>query len=126
MDHWYRRARAIGPALLLTAALSTGVAGAATLTCGSVITASTVLDADVGPCSGDGLVVGASGVTLNLNGHRVFGTAGPGDNAGIRLQGRTGVTVTGGSVRDFGAGVAVFGGAHNTVARMLIEDNVGL
>jgi hypothetical protein len=49
-------------------------ASAATPACGDVITTSITLTADVGPCIGtDGLVVGADGITINLNGHRVIG-----------------------------------------------------
>ncbi|MDQ4069725.1 MAG: hypothetical protein M3203_09710, partial [Actinomycetota bacterium] len=44
-----------------------GVAGAQ-LACGAVITRSVTLHADVGPCSGDGLVVVADRVRVNLNG----------------------------------------------------------
>ncbi|HEV3402460.1 MAG TPA: hypothetical protein VG078_11615, partial [Acidimicrobiales bacterium] len=61
-----------------------GVASAQ-VACGAVITRSVTLHADVGPCSGDGLVVVADRVRVNLNGHRVFGTAAQGTSAGIRL-----------------------------------------
>ncbi|MCA1696970.1 MAG: hypothetical protein LC749_20880, partial [Actinobacteria bacterium] len=65
-------------------------AGAATrVACGATITRSTTLTANVGPCHGDGIVVAASNITLDLHGHRVFGDAAPeatGDFAGIRLQ----------------------------------------
>jgi hypothetical protein len=105
-------------------------AGAATTTvaCGQTVTRSTTLASDVGPCPGDGIVVAANGVTLNLNGHRVFGTADPeatGDFAGIRLQGTTGATVNGGGTVDhFAAGVVVQRGAANTVDNVTVHDNV--
>ena len=47
---------------------------AATIHCGSVITTSTTLNADVGPCPTNGLIIAASNITLNLGGHSVIGT----------------------------------------------------
>ena len=99
-----------------------GVAGAA-LPCGATITTSTMLTDDVGPCSGDGLVITADGTTLNLAGHRVFGTAAQGASAGIRLDGVSGVTVLNGSVDNFDAGVVVFRGGSNTISSVNAHDN---
>ncbi len=93
--------------------------------CGQVVTQNTKLDRDVGPCAAGGIVVGADNVTLDLNGHRVFGTRTPGDGAGIFLQGRTRVTVKNGTVSDFDGGVVIEGGTANTVTGMLARDNIG-
>jgi len=119
--------------VLVTVSLGTTAATAAvapgsstTLRCGQVVTANISLTRDVGPCAGDGILVGADGITVNLNGHRVVGTPGPGDNVGIRLPRRRGVVVRGGIVTGFGAGVAILGGSHNTVTGITARDNVGL
>ena len=100
--------------------------------CGSVLTKDTVLTADIGPCRSDGLVVGKDGIRLNLNGYRVFGTAGDNSTVGIRLFGRAGVTVSGGSrngqqgtVSGFDAGVAIIGGSSNVVEGLKARDNIG-
>ncbi len=107
--------------------------------CGQVITKSTVLVRDIGPCPEDGLIIGADNITLSLNGHRIFGTADTGAFAGIRLRRVNGVTVTGknaegrspagtapmGSVDNFDAGVVIGGGSNNTVRDLDIHDNVG-
>jgi len=100
-----------------------------------VITHNTTLTHDVGPCAGDGIVVGANNVTLNLNGHKVFAAPGPrvGDFAGIHLAGVNGVTVRNGEVTGFDAGVWLDGGAdvtvsgasNNTVAYLNVHDNRG-
>ncbi len=102
-------------------------AGVAAAGCGQVITANTTLAHDIGPCSGAGLVVGADNITVNLNGHRIFGTgtALSGQYAGILLNRRTGVTVTGGQVDHFSAGVSIVGGTRNTISRLTVSDNVG-
>ena len=117
-------------AVTLTAAFVATVggatpAGAVHVSCGQTITESTTLDSDVGPCSNNGIVVGADGITLNLNGHRVFGTAASGDGAGVLLVNRRGVTVTSGTVSDFDGGVAIAGGGGNTVVRINAHDNIG-
>lgn len=115
-----------------TATVGTAAAASNTnrLTCGTPISHNTTLHADVGPCSGDGLVVTKSGVHLNLNGHRVFGhsafgqSAVGGSFAGIRLQSVHGVTVDGhGSVASFDAGVIVSRGRNNTVKDLNVHDN---
>jgi parallel beta-helix repeat protein len=111
-------------ALLTTVTVLAGPAQAAHLECGDVITASTTLDSDVGPCTGDGIVIATDGITLNLNRHRVFAANGPGDNAGIRLDGVSGVTVINGIVDGFDAGVFIDGGSGNTVRRVGAMNNI--
>lgn len=106
--------------LLLTA----GPAAAAHIACGAAIAASTTLDSNVGPCTADGLVVTVDGVTLDLNGKRVFGANGADDNAGIRLAGAGGTTVKNGTVEGFDAGVVIMGGSGNTVRGVIAQDNV--
>src|ERR671915_2326466 len=101
-------------ALLAVALLGTtlvGTASAAHVGCGQTITQNTVLDSNVGPCSGDGIIIGANNITLDLNGFTVSGTAAPGEGAGILLESRTGVTVRNGTVTLFDAGVVVDGGS---------------
>lgn len=110
---------------LLSAISPISSAQAAHLSCGAVITANTTLDADIGPCPGGGLQITASGVTLNLNGHRVFGGPAPGDGTGIRLFRVTGVTVRNGVVSNFDMGVAVEGGSQNTIEGITARDNIG-
>lgn len=115
---------ALVQALLIGTAL-TGTAAAAHVGCGQIITQSTVLDADVGPCPDGGIVVGADNITLDLGGRTVRGTPQPGDGVGILLEGRTGVRVMNGTVTSFDAGVAILGGSGNTVTRLRALDNVG-
>ncbi|MDQ6728543.1 MAG: right-handed parallel beta-helix repeat-containing protein [Actinomycetota bacterium] len=114
-------------------------AGTATIGCGAILTQSTTLTADVGPCnSGDALRVGTSGITVDLAGHRVFSTAPlprssgtgpdgrpvPDDSVGIHLQQVSGVAVRGGTVEGFSAGVAIEGGGGNTVSSMIVQHNL--
>lgn len=101
--------------------------------CGRVVTKTLKLKADLGPCEGDGLVVAADNIVIDLDGHTISGTDGPTDNVGIRLTGRRGVQIKGratktrakGTVRGFDAGVALIGGSGNTVRDLNIRDNLG-
>lgn len=100
-------------------------AGASHVSCGQTITASTTLDGDVGPCPDNGIVIGADGIALDLNGHRVFGTPEAGDGAGVFVAGRRDVQVRNGTVSNFDGGVVIQGGGQNTVMRVVAEDNTG-
>ncbi|HEV2126070.1 MAG TPA: right-handed parallel beta-helix repeat-containing protein, partial [Chloroflexota bacterium] len=105
------------------------------VTCGQTITKNTTLFADVGPCAGNGIIIGADNITLNLNGHTISGSTGPADGnaAGVRLPNRTGVTVTGlpgasgkkGTITGFDVGVFINRGSGNTIENLDIIDNTG-
>jgi hypothetical protein len=76
-----------------------------TLLCNSTITTSTTLAADLGPCAGTGLVIGADHVTLNLNGHRLSGSGG---SIGVSSD-HVGVVVENGTVTNFDTDVSLSG-----------------
>ncbi|MDQ4091554.1 MAG: right-handed parallel beta-helix repeat-containing protein, partial [Actinomycetota bacterium] len=113
------------------------VAHAATVACGQVITQDTVLDTDVGPCPGNGIIIGASNITLDLGGHTIFGSPStPTPPYLDHLQGQpsnfngifidrpySGVVIRNGSVRGFGDGVTVYRSSGNTLERLVAGDN---
>ncbi len=78
---------------------------AAEITCGQTITASVTLTADIGPCPGDGIVVGADHIRIDLAGHTISGavidettppvTTQP---TGVRVGTHDHVTVTNGRI----------------------------
>jgi streptogramin lyase len=91
------------------------------------VTQTTKLTHDVGPCAGDGILLKGSGITLDLNGHRVLGANRHlGDFAGIHFLGATNDVVMGGEVTGFDAGVFFDFGSTNTIRAMNIHDNVGM
>ena len=96
--------------------------------CGTVITQSTQLKGNIGPCYTAGLTVAADNVTLDLGGNGVLGFQTPRDGSvvGIDLQQRSGVTISNGTVSGFDAGIHIGGGTGNTVANMRIHDNIGV
>ena len=91
--------------------------------CGRVLTGDTTLQADVLNCPGDGLVVGADGIVVRLNGHTVDGTEAAG-SAGIRLAGHDDVVVQGpGRITQFADGVFVANGLRNRIRDLTSTDN---
>lgn len=89
--------------LLVVACLMAGMGppAAASDLCGTTILADLKLDHDL-TCTGPGLIAGADGITINLNGYTI---SGPGSGVGISVPNRTGVLIVGGTVRNFLAGV---------------------
>jgi parallel beta-helix repeat protein len=90
--------------------------------CGDVITQDTTLDSDLIDCPGDGVVVGADGITLNLNGHLIDGVPFQSQSHdGVNVDGHDGVQVENGSVQQFNYGVALrnanYGRVHGTRIR---------
>jgi hypothetical protein len=85
--------------------------------CGMNVTADLKLnkDLDCSAFSGDALVVGASGITINLNGKTIWGDFDSSDT-GVLNDGYTNVMVKNGTVRDYGTGVVHFGGADGSSA----------
>jgi len=110
--------------MLGTGAVTASAAAPAAVSCGQAITSNTKLTSNVGPCAGDGLVVQADNVTLNLNGFKVYGANGPEETNGIRLQTVTGVTVKNGTVTGFDAGVNIMGGSGNALTGLAVHDNI--
>lgn len=123
------RVRKVGALLAGVAAFTlptiSGVEAQVQPVCGQTITQSTTLTADLGPCPNFGLIIGADGIVLDLAGHRIFGTPNFNDQAGVYMQGRTGVRVQNGTVSDFDGGVIIEGGSRNTVAGITAIRNIG-
>ncbi|GAA2037039.1 right-handed parallel beta-helix repeat-containing protein [Polymorphospora rubra] len=91
------------------------------VTCGQTLTRSVLLTNGLTNCSGDGLVVGAAGITVDLNG---FAVDGVGQGNGIRNNGHDQVTITNGTVREFDHGVQLNAGtAGNIVDGLTLEEN---
>lgn len=103
-----------------------GTAAAAHLGCEETVTVSTTFDADVGPCGREGIIIGADNIVVDLAGYTLSGVSDPAADApGIDTNGHSGVTIRNGTVTGFSAGVALNGGARNTVTNMLVQDNIG-
>ena len=92
------------------------------LQCGDVITRDVTLEADLA-CQDhqDGLIIGASEVTVDLGGHTIYG---PGDSlggAGIVNEGHRHVTIRNGAINGFFLGVHLLGASESTVEDLVLE-----
>lgn len=97
-----RQLRQLALALVLAGLPTLVVSGtAADDLCGATIVENLTLDHDLN-CAGAGLIVGADGIKLNLNGHSITGS---GTGFGIAVIGRTDVSISGGRISNFEAGV---------------------
>jgi parallel beta-helix repeat protein len=83
-----------------------------------MVTRDVTLRAALLGCPGDGLVVGALGVRINLNGFTISGSKAPG-SVGIRNVGHDGLTIEGGAafatIQEFEVGVLIADAARATV-----------
>jgi parallel beta-helix repeat protein len=130
---WLRRVLGVcvaATALSLALGWSATGAQAAHVSCGDTVTADTTLDSDLLDCPNNGIVIGADGITLDLNGHRVGGNGKLVKNCpkfcdvGLLNDGHDDVTVRDGSVREFGFGVSVGRARHARVVRISSSRNL--
>jgi parallel beta-helix repeat protein len=105
-------------ALAFAAVLTAGVAPASalpatTVQCGQTVTHSVKLANDLVDCPGDGLVIGASGITIDLDGHTIDGVATPTEDCDASPRGPAGIqngagfddlTIKNGTLQQFYAG----------------------
>jgi parallel beta-helix repeat protein len=99
--------------------------------CGDTLTADTTLDADLVDCANNGVVIGANGITLDLNGHMIDGDGSPFAecpkqeicDVGVLNEGHNRVTVRNGSTLEFGVGVLVGGARRNQVVKISSSKN---
>jgi parallel beta-helix repeat protein len=105
-------------------ALSPGNAVASHVQCGDVITQDTTLDSDLVDCPGDGIVIGANDIALDLRGHTVRGD-GTGLDEGIdNSAGFDGLSVRGpGIVEHFDTGMLLEGSSDSEILSVTTREN---
>ena len=106
-------------ALALFLALAPGAA-ANHVQCGDVITQDTTLDSDL-VCAGNGLIVEAAGVTVNLGGRTIQGTGALG--SGVMVWSYDGVAIRNGTIHGFSEGVYTDGARGTALRRMVLKAN---
>jgi parallel beta-helix repeat protein len=99
--------------------------------CGDTITRDTRLKNDLVNCPGNGIVIGADNITLDLNGHTVDGDGVVGceelytcDFGVDNTAGHHGVTIKDGSIREFATAVVVLGANHNRLRGLSSSRNI--
>ena len=118
-----RALRHLALGLLALLVLLPGSAAATHVQCGDVITQDTTLDSDLVDCPGDGVVIGAGDITLDLAGHTIDGTGLDAGNQGVENNGADNVTVTNGRIQQFQAAVYIRLGGANQVGGLTLTDS---
>lgn len=125
---------ALGAALVLaSSALAPSIAeaascgGAKVCKCGDMVTQNYQMTADLGPCSGHGLVI-KSKVILDCGGFQITGTGGDSEQYGINLGGKAGAEITGSTVRNcrvskFLRGIRLRSATSNLISGNTTNDN---
>jgi parallel beta-helix repeat protein len=91
------------------------------IACGQVVTTSTTITNSLAGCAGDGIVIGAGGITVDLGGHTIEGT---GLGAGVVNNGHDDVTVRNGALINFDNGVVLNPGTvRNAVTELTLSRN---
>jgi parallel beta-helix repeat protein len=91
------------------------------LQCGDTITQDTRLDSDLIDCPGDGIVIGADNITLDLAGHTISGRVSGDGSAVVNRGGFSGVTIENGVI----LGAAEPGDVHGYYFAVTLGDCPG-
>ena len=94
------------------------------LTCGQRLTTSTRLAHNLVGCPGDGLVIGADNITVDLAGHSISGVNAAGSE-GIADDGHRGVRIQNGTIANFFLNGVGLRGAPRSVVRNLTIREIG-
>jgi parallel beta-helix repeat protein len=112
-------------------AFGAGQAHASHVSCGDTITSDTKLDRNLTNCPGNGIVIGADDIELDLNGHTIDGDGVLGcdefyacDFGVDNTAGHHGVTIEDGTIRDFATAVFVLEASDNRLRRLTASHNV--
>jgi hypothetical protein len=119
-----RRIAALTTLALAAALLPATAAQASPISCGSTITSDVVLSKNLN-CTGDGLIVGANNLTIDLNGKRINGA---GVGTGIQVSpslpaSGLQLTVQNGTLRDFATAIDVENDGLLTLSNLTVAGN---
>jgi hypothetical protein len=93
-----------------------------TVACGQVVQGNVTLTANLN-CTGDGLIVGDDGTTINLNGFGIYGPGADSSKVGIGVS-EDNVAINGpGIISGFQAGVLATGAKELTISSIIMENN---
>lgn len=117
------KAAVLGAAVTVFSTIGVGQAFATAVVCGQVITQSTHVSNDLTNCPGDGLVIGASNIKLDLGGHTIDGLNTAGSDGINNKGGFDRVTVKHGTVQQFFNGLELLGADNNKLDHLTVTQN---
>ena len=102
---------------------NTGRAPVTNPACGQVVEGLVELNSDLN-CIGDGLIIGADGTTIRLNGHTIRGTSPDSSKVGISVGNEVGVRIEGkGTIEQFQAGILASGAKGTSISSVTLREN---
>jgi large repetitive protein len=124
MKLWSMSAAVVTLVLVAVAPEANGGGGTPITVCGQMVAANAVLTQDL-VCPGDGIVVGASGITIDLKGFTIRGDRDVGDYGIDDSAGYDNITIKNGLVRNFYLGVDAEGAADGVSVSSLVATGNG-
>jgi parallel beta-helix repeat protein len=124
----YTRPRLLGAGIVVAAlcvlAAWPSYAAASHVSCGDTITQDTTLDSDLVNCQGDGIVIGADNITLDLNGHTIDGdlTRFLCCWSGVTSTGFAGVEIENGTIQEFENAVLIRSSNNVSIHDLVMHD----
>jgi parallel beta-helix repeat protein len=106
---------------LLVVGASSALAKKKVVSCGQVITHSIHVTNDLIDCPGDGLVIGAGHIRVDLGGHVVDGIANPAADGIDNTGGFDNVVVRHGTIQQFQQGVHLVNASANRLQRLVVR-----
>ena len=95
----------------------------ASVSCGEVIKQSVKLTSNL-DCKTDGIIIGADGITVDLNGYSIFGPGIATSKVALMLSDKDDVTIKGpGKIENFQAGVLDTGGENDKISGVTFVQN---
>ncbi|MFX0007132.1 MAG: ABC transporter substrate-binding protein [Candidatus Hermodarchaeota archaeon] len=85
-----------------------------------LITTDYTLTSDMYFEEGNGLIIGADGITINGNGHKIIGS---GNGSGVLSINHYSVTIKNLTIQNFHTGISIYDGDHNNITVNYISDN---
>ena len=105
------------------AAQATAEPVSASVSCGEVIKQSVKLTSNL-DCKTDGIIIGADGITVDLNGHTITGPGVSTSKVGLMLSDKDNVNIIGpGIIENFQAGVLNTGGQDDKISAVTFTEN---
>jgi hypothetical protein len=101
----------------------TGTPTTTNVDCYQVVDGLVELNSDL-DCSGDGLIVGADGTTIRLNGHTITGPGPDSSKVGVSVGNENGVRIEGpGTIEQFQAGILASGAKGTSITGVTLTEN---
>jgi parallel beta-helix repeat protein len=111
------------PTMAATQTAAETAAGTQSPVCGEVVRGNVTLSANL-VCSGDGLIAGDDGTTINLNGFSIEGPGAASSKIGVVVPNQDHVSIKGpGRISNFAAATLITGARGTSIDSMILENN---